>query len=394
MAISGACSDHDGVNCSAGADWDNSVICNDEWKDSSVNYWASTECRDYWCNAQTDLYESLFSKLESEGTFDIGTSEICEELGLDGYSTLDICLELREKELESIYQSLIDTVSSYRYICWEGNYCLPNAILDKDKNCNCVDGYVLSNDNLACITPSESCQELYGENSYSDEIKQDNGSYNCYCEEGYYFDNNTQCILNVINTTEENSNKAEKSPFYDITTSNKNYKAIEWLYNNNIISGYPDGSFKPDNTINRAELLTLLVRTTSAAEDLNYAGASVETPPPCFSDVDVNTWYNAYVCTAKKYGWVEGYDNNTFKPEQPVTKAEAIKMLLITHNINVANVTYNSAFEDVKTTDWYAPYLQIAKDKGILEETGEYYGPNNDMTRGNISESLYRLMNQ
>ncbi|KKP38448.1 MAG: hypothetical protein UR28_C0016G0001 [Candidatus Peregrinibacteria bacterium GW2011_GWF2_33_10] len=260
--------------------------------------------------------------------------------------------------------------------------------------CSCKEGYLVNQDTTACITPTESCQELYGESSYSDGVKQDNGLYNCYCKEGYYFNDNMQCALNVIDTTENNTNKTDQSPFYDLLISNKNYTAIIWLYNHSIISGYPDGSFKPENTINRAELLTILVRTTSAAEDLNYAGASVETPPPCFTDVDVDAWYNAYVCTAKKYGWVEGYDNNTFKPDQPVTKAEAIKMLLVIHNIHTTSIIYNSAFEDVKATDWYAPYLQIAKDKAILEETGTYYDPNGNMTRGSISESLYRLMNQ
>ncbi|MBU2542781.1 hypothetical protein KJ785_04450 [Patescibacteria group bacterium] len=62
-ATEGACSSHGGVNCSVGSDWDGSVICNDDWKDSYVNYGETIECEGQ-ISCLTSKLDSLKDKYE------------------------------------------------------------------------------------------------------------------------------------------------------------------------------------------------------------------------------------------------------------------------------------------------------------------------------------------
>jgi endonuclease YncB( thermonuclease family) len=165
---------------------------------------------------------------------------------------------------------------------------------------------------------------------------------------------------------------------------NKNETAINYLYENGVISGYSDGSFQPDKTLNRAELLKILVGgmgvQPSAAEYKN-----------CFPDVK-EEWFAPYVCYAKMQGWVGGYPDGTFRPAQTVNKAEAIKMTVNSQGYEVPNSVSETLYSDVDNGQWYAPFIKVAKDKGLLEETGSIFGVTNDMKRGAISENIYRAM--
>jgi hypothetical protein len=166
-------------------------------------------------------------------------------------------------------------------------------------------------------------------------------------------------------------------------SGHKNETAIQYLYENNVISGYPDGSFKPNTTVNRAELLKILVGgkniQTSITEYNN-----------CFPDVK-NEWFAPYVCYAKSQNWVEGYPDGTFKPSQPVNKVEAIKMLIESQDYNLIT-TNDPPYSDVPNDAWFTNYINTAKAKGLLEETGYRFGSAENMTRAGISENIYRSM--
>jgi hypothetical protein len=181
------------------------------------------------------------------------------------------------------------------------------------------------------------------------------------------------------------SNSVHAASLSDIT-GNKNQTAIEWLYDNGIISGYPDGTFRPRNGINRAELLKTLV----AAKKVNLSAAQYKN---CFPDVK-EEWFAPFVCYAKEQGWVQGYPDNTFRPEKNIIKAEAIKMLINSRGYEVPQIFTETPklFDDVQSGTWYYRYLYVAKEKGLLEQTGGVYGIAAFMTRGEISENLYRAM--
>lgn len=177
---------------------------------------------------------------------------------------------------------------------------------------------------------------------------------------------------------------------YDIQYS-LNKVAIEYLYNKGIISGYPDKTFRPDNPINRAELLKILVGDRiSEVEHVDEWGTLHPDYQNCFSDVH-DEWFAPYVCLAKKKGWIDGYPDGSFQPSQYVNRAEAIKMLVAIEGYPTSNQVDKTPFDDVDTQAWYAPYIHIAFGKGILELDRGDFGVSMDMTRGSISESMYRV---
>lgn len=85
-----------------------------------------------------------------------------------------------------------------------------------------------------------------------------------------------------------------------------------------VASGYSDGTFRPDASVSRAELVKML----STYFDL--PGEAVETG---FPDVPANHWAAGAVVYAVEAGWVSGYPDGTFRPEQPVSRAEAVKLI-------------------------------------------------------------------
>lgn len=175
--------------------------------------------------------------------------------------------------------------------------------------------------------------------------------------------------------------------FTDVDLGTKNAEAISYLKSVNIISGYSDGSFKPNNPLNRAELLKILVNSALPAGE----GDKLDTQKysNCFPDVHAE-WFAKYVCIAKEKGWVSGYPDGTFKPSNEINKVEAMKMLLEIFQVPLATPKDNP-FSDVSMDAWFSKYIETAKNIGILEETGKLYAPSALITRGGISENIYRL---
>ena len=86
-----------------------------------------------------------------------------------------------------------------------------------------------------------------------------------------------------------------------------------------VISGYKDGSFKPDKAVTRAELIKMAVTAT---------GLTVESQQGAFKDTRGH-WAEKYIATAVKAGIVSGYSDKSFKPDAPVTREEAAKIIAV-----------------------------------------------------------------
>ncbi len=194
-----------------------------------------------------------------------------------------------------------------------------------------------------------------------------------------YVDMQDDCGTEYV---EPDANASEVFP--DVAVTNKNRDAILYLYTQSIISGYPDGSFKPANDINRAELLKILVEGTGQSPDANQY-------KDCFSDVH-DDWYAKYVCYGKNIGWIDGYPDGSYKPSQTVNKVEAIKMILNSQGIDVPVSVSVAPFSDVPTDAWFASYVSKAKELRLLEETGTTLRPSDMMQRASVSEIMYRAL--
>lgn len=168
-------------------------------------------------------------------------------------------------------------------------------------------------------------------------------------------------------------------------------KAIQYLYNENVISGYEDGTFKPNQVINRAELMKIIVESV-------FGTPNEETYLGCFPDVQED-WYAKYVCYAKEQNWIQGYPDGTFKPDQNINKAEALKILVNAYGYTIPGAVNDPLFKDVDNNAWYTPFVKTANDKGLLPQSYEgadltaiNYGIGEEITRGEVSENIYRAI--
>ena len=124
---------------------------------------------------------------------------------------------------------------------------------------------------------------------------------------------------------------------------------------------YPgEHEFKPDIPISRAELTTLLVK---CSDGVITARPSKQT----FKDVPTSHWAASYIQKAVEKGIVTTANAN-FRPNAPVTLAEALKMILLTRfDKNIVETSAAPAeCKDVKAKDWFAPYLGYGVKSGII----------------------------
>jgi hypothetical protein len=176
--------------------------------------------------------------------------------------------------------------------------------------------------------------------------------------------------------------------FPDVTAETKYKPAIEYLAEKGIINGYSNGTFGPNNTLTRAELLKILLE----AQD----GFVLPPVPsePCFPDVGTAGWFVPYVCYAKEIGMVEGFPDGSFQPNKSVSKAEAVKMLVESRDSFVPDSgNIQETFSDVDATQWYAPYVKYMLNENLLPEKDDtLFTPAKETPRNLIAEYLYRTL--
>ena len=158
--------------------------------------------------------------------------------------------------------------------------------------------------------------------------------------------------------------------FTDVPSVSLNKDAIEYLKTNNVIQGYSDSTFKPDNRINRAEFVKIIV--ASLIKD--------PTGSDCFTDVK-KEWFAKYVCTAKRVGYIKGYADGSFKPSEYINFAEASKIIVAAMKVQPDATNTNK--------EWFAGYVNgLAKEKAI-PSTVQFF--DKDVSRGVMAETIWRL---
>ena len=150
--------------------------------------------------------------------------------------------------------------------------------------------------------------------------------------------------------------------------------------------GYSDGTVRPNGRITRAEVATIFFRLlTDDARQRNWSSENN------FSDVSADKWYNNAVSTLCHMGVLGGYSDGTFRPNAPITRAEFAKIAVSFAQANGSAVY--SYFTDVKTTDWFAPYVTAAKDSSLIEGYSDgSFKPENRITRAEACTIVNRVL--
>lgn len=186
---------------------------------------------------------------------------------------------------------------------------------------------------------------------------------------------------------------ASASAFPDVT-ANTDYKfAIQWLNKQDIVEGYPDGSFQPDKCVNRAEFLKMLYLTT----DENLSAKTLKE----FSDINTKAWYYPYLATGVNQGIVAGYPDGTFRPANCINRVEAIKIITLKFEKNSPSEDLRfvaDSIADLDSNAWYYPTTYNAISRNLvglnhteLTNSGLKFYPADSMTRKEVAEVLYRF---
>lgn len=172
--------------------------------------------------------------------------------------------------------------------------------------------------------------------------------------------------------------------FIDLDPDHQSFEAIEYFASKEIISGYNDGTVRPQDYISRAEILKLIFLVLF--EDLSLTGSDSS-----FIDVDASIWYAPFVAEASKKRIINGYSDGTFRPNQFVSKVEALKMIIQAAGKDVSSHTFVDSLKDVSAEDWCASYVSYALDEGLLRYGSPLFHPNTSITRGDVIYVLYEL---
>ena len=105
--------------------------------------------------------------------------------------------------------------------------------------------------------------------------------------------------------------------FEDVKTDYWFYKEVETLYNIGIVDGTDEHKFSPDEPVTRAEFAVMAARFA----DLDYTGGNI------FDDVPNGHWAYSYINAAANAGWVEGYPDGSFRPDEPISRAEVVRLV-------------------------------------------------------------------
>lgn len=135
-----------------------------------------------------------------------------------------------------------------------------------------------------------------------------------------------------------------------------------------ILTGYEDGSLKLENNITRAEFATLAVRLLNRdGEVANYKKDTI------FSDVKKESWASGYINIAVEEGLITGYEDETFRPQQSITYAEILAIL-------VRALGYDDKIDT--NEPWPTNYTKKATELGI--DADMTISANEKATRGDV----------
>ncbi|MFC1540655.1 S-layer homology domain-containing protein [Candidatus Margulisiibacteriota bacterium] len=176
----------------------------------------------------------------------------------------------------------------------------------------------------------------------------------------------------------------ELKSFPDVPEDYFAYEAISYLATADIITGFPDGTFRPEVPLTRAQMAKLLVTTAGL-------GVPEKVERTAFPDVAPDHWAAPYIVKAYEQGWLKGYLDKTFRPNRVLSRAEGVALLATFDRIKVPLQVTRNTYTDVPTAFWAARAILGAKEAGWLDyiKTAEFK-PKDGFLRAEAAYLLYR----
>ncbi|MDP2211183.1 MAG: S-layer homology domain-containing protein [Candidatus Aquicultor sp.] len=175
----------------------------------------------------------------------------------------------------------------------------------------------------------------------------------------------------------------EPVTFKDVGREHWAYTFIGRLAALKIVSGYSDGTFRPGNSVTRAEFAKMIVVAS---------GWPLAAPAsPSFKDVPASHWAYAYIETAKEHGVISGYPGGVFKPSNNIKRAEICAMVVRSQAYPVDKS--GTAFSDINSSHWAYEMVMTAKNKSIVGGyPGGVFKPDGLASRAEASKMIYSVI--
>lgn len=156
------------------------------------------------------------------------------------------------------------------------------------------------------------------------------------------------------------------------------FAPVKFLIDNKVLTGYPDGTFKPGEPIIRAEVAVAITKMTNRTNNL------VEMEKlNLFSDLSGYSWAKGYINTLANEDIIKGITNTTYEPAKNISYAELITMLVRSKG--------GAASEIENMGNWPNNYIQYAQMYNLLGDV-VVTDWSADATRGDVAKLMYRMM--
>ncbi|TXK83828.1 S-layer homology domain-containing protein [Paenibacillus sp. N3.4] len=152
------------------------------------------------------------------------------------------------------------------------------------------------------------------------------------------------------------------------------------------VEGYPDQTFRPNNNVSRSEFVAMLIR---ALKIQPTGGSSLP-----FTDADqIPDWSKPFVSEAVKLGIVSGYEDNSFRSADPISRAELAVMIVKAFGLQV-DWSAKASFADANDIpSWAVPHVAAAADAGFIQGRGNnLFAPNDKATRAEVVNLILSML--
>lgn len=172
----------------------------------------------------------------------------------------------------------------------------------------------------------------------------------------------------------------------DVTAGTLEGNAALYLQTQGIVNGFPDGEFKGQLPVNRAEAAKFLLLSRGIF-------VSEQNTITIFSDVPSDAWFAAYVDEANRRGIIKGYSDGTYRPANQISTAEFLKMVGETFQLtkNLPHDYVDSSQNDPNSS-WYWQYAGAAQDLRLFPSRQAFLNPSQPLTRAEVAMGLYQFL--
>ena len=306
------------------------------------------------------------------------------EMGDDAISHVEDTLDvnLRDADYELKYMDLVDNANGNTVINMDGSLTIYWPVPDDAEG---DEFYVVHYTDMDRSSISDA-SDLAGANK---EIINDVDVVRINGQEYVTFTTNSFSPFALVYETDDGRrpNVPDPDDEEEVDEPDRDYEP-KWLNTEDhfaYIVGYEDGEVKPNNNITRAEVATIFFRLLT-----DEARADFWSQENDYSDVSATDWFNNAVSTLSNAGIIDGYEDGTFRPNAPITRAE---FTAIATRFFDYTAEYEGAFNDVSYSSWYADYVQAAVDMGLVDgyEDGGFH-PDSYITRAEAVTIVNRVL--